>query len=178
MKKIIGLLLFTSICVFCFARGKADNEIPSESEVYAFQGDENQEDSETLTLKYTLRQPEGQPIQLKESWGYVMQSRLDEYDNSIPLTDVCFFAAEVNCYGELSSVPNRSRIKVGNARCHLVVICESRSLTHFILDPNFYIRKQLLKEIVKAAGPYDVYRLILSWFQPATAKTLLRSLQI
>ena len=157
MKKIISLicsLLF--VCNFGFSKGKADVEIPSENVEYAFQGNEGDEKSvEPLLPKYTLRQVEGNPVQVKESWGYVMQNRLDEYDNSIPLTDVCFFAAEINNYGELAGVPNRSKIKVGNARCHMVVVCDSRSLTHFVLDPDSSVRKPLLKQIVKAAAPYD-----------------------
>ena len=102
MKKIFSLLIILSVfCCACSARGKADIEIPTEEVEYALKGDEAsvmQEEEKPLPL-YTLRQPEGQPVQLRESWGYVMQSRLDEYDNSIPLTDVCFFSAEINCYG-------------------------------------------------------------------------------
>lgn len=157
MKKLISLFcLLLFISSLAFTRGKADSELPPENDEYAFQGNEGspQEEKPLLPL-YTLRQPEGKPIELKESWGYVMQSRLDEYDNSIPLTDVCFFAAEINSYGELSSVPNRSKINVGKARCHLVVICESKSLSHFILNPAYPERKQLMRDIVKAAAPYD-----------------------
>ena len=158
MKKTISLLVILSVfCCTCSARGKADTEIPSEDVEYAYKGDEpsvNQPEKPLLPL-YTLRAPEGEPVQLKESWGYVMQSRLDEYDNSIPLTDVCFFSAEINCYGELVSVPSRSKINTNGARCHLVITCDSKSLTHFILEPGTKVRNNLLKSIVKAAGPYD-----------------------
>lgn len=157
MKKIISLIctLFL-IYNFGFSKGKADVEIPSENDEYAFQGNEGDEKTdEPLLPKYTLRPVEGNPIQVKESWGYVMQNRVEEYDSSIPLTDVCFFSAEVNCYGELTGVPNRSKIKVGNARCHMVVVCDSKSLTHFVLDPNSPARRPLMKQIVKAATPYD-----------------------
>ena len=161
MKKTISLLLLLSVfCCACSARGKADIEVPSEEVEYAFKGDEpsvniEEEVEKPLLPLYTLQEPTGEPVPLRESWGYVMQSRLDEYNNSIPLTDVCFFSAEVNCYGELTGIPNRNRINTGKARCHLVITCDSKSLTHFILEPGSTVRKNLLKAIVKAGAPYD-----------------------
>ena len=160
MKKTISLLLALSVfyCA-CSARGKADIEVPTEDVEYAYKGDESSvlepEEEKPLLPLYELREPTGSPVPLRESWGYVMQSRLDEYDNSIPLTDVCFFSAEINCYGELVSVPNRSRINTKGARCHLVITCDSKSLTHFILEPGSKVRNNLLKAIVKAGAPYD-----------------------
>ena len=160
MKKIISLFcIITLFCTISFAKGKADIEVPSEDSEYAFKGDEpsvlNPEEEKPLEPLYTLREPYGSPVNLRESWGYVMQSRLDEYDNSIPLTDVCFFSAEINCYGELTGVPSRSRINTNGARCHLVITCDSKSLTHFILEPGSKVRNNLLKAIVKAGAPYD-----------------------
>jgi len=104
---------------------------------------------------YTLRPVEGKPVEFAESWGYVSAGREDEYNSSLPITDVCYFSAEINCYGELTSVPVRSKLKTGKARCHLVIICDSRSLTHFVINPEYGVRKNLLKAIVKAAAPYD-----------------------
>lgn len=146
------------ICSFGFSKGKADEEIPTENVEYALTGEEDTNEvieEEPLLPLYTLREVEGKPVQVKESWGYVLQSHVEQYDNTMPLTDVCFFAAEVNCYGELTSIPNRSKIKVGKARCHMVVVCDSKALAHYVLDPNLPARKQLLKQIVKAATPYD-----------------------
>lgn len=152
MKKIIGLfftILFIS--TFFYGRGKSDNYIQEDYESY----DETiSSESDDLPL-YKLREPTGFQITLKESWGYVMQNRLEEYNSDLPLTDVCFFAGEINSYGELSGVPKRSRINVGKARCHLVIICESKGLSHFILDPQYDVRKKLIKDIVKAAEDYD-----------------------
>lgn len=156
MKKIIGLFfLLTIVPAFMFARGRADIEYALENPDYAANPEDITEELEELRPLYTLKTPEGNPVSLQESWGYVMQNRLDEYNSDIPLTDVCFFAAEINSYGELSGVPNRSRIDTGKARCHLVVICESKALSHFILDPQFNLRTKLIKDIVKAAAPYD-----------------------
>lgn len=155
MKKIIGLFFVLSIpLTFSFAKGKADIDIPSENVEYAISAEEIQEEEELKPL-YTLKEPSGKAVNVKESWGYVMQSRKDEYNSDIPLTDVCYFAAEINSYGELVGIPKRSSLDVGKARCHLVIVCDSRSLTHFILDPSFEIRNKLIKDIVKAGADYD-----------------------
>lgn len=129
-----------------------DQNLPVANELEA---SKEEEEKKPPVAKYTLRQPEGEPLKFKETWGYVMQGREGEYKASTPITDVCYFSADVNCYGELSGVPVRSRLKTGKARCHLVVACDSRAATHLALNPEFEKRKQLLKDIVKAAGPYD-----------------------
>ena len=62
MKKYISLLfIFSVFTCACFARGKADIEIPTEEVEYAFKGDEpsvaeNEEEKPLLPL-YTLREP-------------------------------------------------------------------------------------------------------------------------
>lgn len=114
--------------------------------------------------KYTLRKPSGKPIQLSESWGYVMRGREDEFNSSMPLTDICYFGADISCYGELMDVPPRSKLKlVKNQRCHLVIACDSRGSVHQALNPAFPTRKKILQDIVKAAGPYDGVQLDLEY---------------
>lgn len=155
MKKIIGLFFVLSIGLnFSFAKGRADIDIPFDNVEYGLRAQDIKEEEELKPL-YTLKKPAGELINLQESWGYVMQNRESEYNSDIPLTDVCYFAAEINSYGELAGVPKRSSLDVGNARCHLVIVCESKSLTHFILNPNYDLRKQLIKDIVKAGAAYD-----------------------
>ena len=83
MKKYISLFVILSVfCCACSARGKADTEIPTEEVEYAFKGDEpsvsEAEEEKPLLPLYTLREPTGEPVKLRESWGYVMQSRLEE----------------------------------------------------------------------------------------------------
>jgi len=157
MKKIIGsFFIILLICSIVSARGRADVVLPPDEIMENAQKDSSSEnESKTVEPLYKLRNPSGNPVSLTESWGYVMQNRLEEYTPGLPLTDICFFAAEVNSYGELAGVPNRSRIDTNGARCHLVIVCDSKSLSHFVLDPAFPVRKQLIKDIVKAAAPYD-----------------------
>ena len=174
-KSLISALIFLYICALtsaAFAKGKKDiSEITEdlsaqvETETQEEEGtvleqileqetEEPEQTPEPVQL-YTLRPVEGKPVQFLETWGYVSAGREDEYNSSLPITDVFYFSAEVNCYGELSGVPNRSKLKTGKARCHLVITCDSRSLTHFIINPEYGVRKALLKSIVKAAAPYD-----------------------
>lgn len=113
--------------------------------------------------KFILRTPEGNPPAFKETWGYVMRGREDEYSKSMPITDVCYFSAEIDCYGDLCDIPVRSNLKTGNARCHLVVACDSRAATHLAINPGFSTRNKILKAIVKAAAKYDGVQLDLEY---------------
>jgi len=171
-KFVVGALFFAGVLAsLAFAKGKSDvvesEEVISEAyeEVDSELMDsalsegpseeaESTEPAEPVQL-YSLRPVEGKAVEFAESWGYVSVGREDEYDSKLPITDVCYFAAEINCYGELTSVPVRSRLKTEGARCHMVIICDSRSLTHFVINPEYNVRKQLLKAIVKAAAPFD-----------------------
>lgn len=105
--------------------------------------------------KYKLKTPTGNPAEFKESWGYVVMSRSNEYNKEMPVTDVCYFSADVNTYGELIDIPDRNKIDIGDARAHMVVVCSGRALTHFSIDPSYSIRKKLINDIVAAAKPFD-----------------------
>ncbi|MGP1458050.1 MAG: glycosyl hydrolase family 18 protein [Treponema sp.] len=104
---------------------------------------------------YDKRTPEGEAVEFGEVWGWVMQGREHELDFDFPLTDIGYFAAEVNSYGELAGVPVRSKLSGTSARVHLVLVCDSRSLTHFVLDPQFGLHKRMIKQIMEAAAPFD-----------------------
>lgn len=99
---------------------------------------------------------EGEPVLFDELWGYVMISRLKDYDDTTPLTDVGLFAAEINTYGELVNVPKRSAVgKNFKGRVHLVTICESTSLSHFAIDPKYGCRQKIIKGLLEAAQEFD-----------------------
>ena len=165
LKRTVIIFFMIFLCTLASAKGKGDIEQLSETSLELTEESELPEEEpeapeEDITEKepvqlYTLRPVEGEPVSFAETWGYVSAGREDEYDSSLPITDVCYFSAEINCYGELTSVPVRSKLKTGNARCHLVIVCDSRSLTHFVINPDYGVRKNLLKQIVKAAAPYD-----------------------
>lgn len=106
-------------------------------------------------IAYRQKAVSGEPVEMQEIWGWVMQSRFYEFDNDLPLTDVGFFAAEVDCYGNLTNVPDRSKLADFPGRVHLVLVCDSKSRTHLVLEPKFGITDKMVKEIMKAAEPFD-----------------------
>ncbi len=98
----------------------------------------------------------GEPVLFDEVWGYVMISRLKDYDDMTPLTDVGLFAAEINSYGELTNVPKRTAVgKNFKGRVHLVTICESTSLSHFCIDPKYGVRKKIVEGLLEACEEFD-----------------------
>jgi spore germination protein len=89
-----------------------------------------------------------------EIWGYVVTGREDALTNKLPLSDIGYFSAEVDSYGKLTDIPKRSKIKF-QGRVHLVVVCNSRSLTHFVLIPGSVHRKELIADLLAAAKDFD-----------------------
>ena len=167
---IFVIIIFLLCAIQISAKGKGDIQVAESladvSQEISPETIDQQTDLENDTVEeapeikepvqlYTLRPVEGKPVAFAETWGYVCSGREDEYDSNLPITDVCYFSADINCYGELSGIPVRSKLKTGKARCHLVITCDSRSLTHFVINPEYGVRKNLLKAIVKAAAPYD-----------------------
>jgi hypothetical protein len=91
----------------------------------------------------------------KEVWAY-LSSGLEEYlKTSYPITDLAYFGAEFDSYGRLTTVPRRSRINFYQGRVHLVVCCNSRALTHFILEPGSAARRQAIADLLAAAKDFD-----------------------
>lgn len=156
-----------SICTFCsifnlHASGK------KEQPTYPIQVTESieQEDIEDIIEYEPAYEPpeiNGEPESFKEIWGYVLASRYTEFTSSLPITDVGLFAAEVDSYGDLVDIPSRSLIKNYSGRVHLVIVAQSRALTHFCLDPQYGVRQKLIQQIVAASKPFDGVQLDLEY---------------
>lgn len=145
MKKIIlKICLYVLFPLCVFAGGKKD--IIESEDIVA---------QEKPKPSYKKEIPQGSPVEFTEVWGYVMKERESEFDRFSPITDVGYFAGEVNTYGELVGVPDRAILNDYNGRVHLVVVCESLSLTHLVLNPSYNVRKKLIEQIMEAAKPYD-----------------------
>jgi spore germination protein YaaH len=71
------------------------------------------------------------------------------------LTDVAYFGAEVDAYGRLTDVPARRGLPPFAGRVHLVICCNSRSLSHFVMEEGSSARAVLIRDILDAVGPYD-----------------------
>ncbi len=103
-------------------------------------------------------------ISFSEVWGYLLDGREKEILPAInSVTDVGYFGAGLNTFGKLVGVPNPNKLKktISNAKqkfkgnIHLVIVDNSRVLTHFCLNPEFRIRKELIDDIVKSAKSFD-----------------------
>ncbi len=89
-----------------------------------------------------------------EIWAYVVADREAALTEGLPLSDIGYFGAEVDSYGKLSGVPQRQKLSFP-ARIHLVVVCNSRALTHFVLAPESSVRRELITDLLSAAKDYD-----------------------
>lgn len=104
---------------------------------------------------YRWNKIEGDKVRFKEIWGYVVTSRLRDYEKDTPLTDIGLFGVDIDCYGQLEKVPSRSLVSDFKGRVHLVATCSSQALSHFVLDPKYGVRAQLIKDLVAATEPFD-----------------------
>jgi len=96
------------------------------------------------------------PLAFREVWAYLMSGEEQFLSEGMPITDLCYFSAEINVYGELDKIPDSGKLAAFKGRKHLVIAeIGSYSLTHFCLDPAYPVRASLAKAIVAAAIPYD-----------------------
>jgi spore germination protein YaaH len=89
-----------------------------------------------------------------EIWGYLISGREDALKADYPLSDIGYFGAEVDAYGQLIGVPNRRRITGFTGRVHMVVTCPGYGLSHFVLMEGS-ARRRLVADLAEAAKPYD-----------------------
>jgi len=93
--------------------------------------------------------------EFREVWGYVITGQESALRRDLPVTDVCYFGAEVNMYGRLINVPNRRNLSQFNGRVHLTVTCPSSALTYFTLMPGSKERTDLIRNLIMTTGNYD-----------------------
>ena len=90
-----------------------------------------------------------------EVWAYVVAGRESSLRRDLPITDIGYFSADVNVYGELVDIPNRQALPAFSGRVHLVVKCDGRSLTHFVLVPGSAERRALISGLLAASRNFD-----------------------
>ena len=98
---------------------------------------------------------EPQSTNFFEVWAYLVAGSEEYLKNEYPITDLGYFSAELNTYGELVGVPNPKQLSGYQGRVHLVVACNSTSLTHFALDPAGAVRSKLIEDLVAATASFD-----------------------
>jgi spore germination protein YaaH len=91
-----------------------------------------------------------------EVWAYVVSGREASYTPSLPISDIGYFGADVNLYGELVGVPNPKTLRnMGfKGQIHLVVACTGRALTHFVLAPGA-VRNKLIADLLDRTLAFD-----------------------
>lgn len=90
-----------------------------------------------------------------EVWAYLVVGREQALNVRYPISDLVYFGADVDSYGKLATVPNFQNIAAFRGRKHIVATCSSRSLTHFVLAEGSAERKDLVRDLLEAARPYD-----------------------
>jgi spore germination protein YaaH len=90
-----------------------------------------------------------------EIWAYILSGREDALKAGLPISDLGYFGAEIDSYGKLTGVPSPAGLPPFLGRVHLVVICDSYSLTHFVLKPDSPERRDLIADLLKAARNFD-----------------------
>ena len=110
------------------------------------------------TETFSVIPPKGETLPVSafgEIWAYVVAGREAALRPGLPLSDIGYFGADVDSYGSLVEVPNRKNLPAFSGRVHMVVKCDSRSLTHFVLVPGSAERKALIADLAAAAKNFD-----------------------
>ncbi|MDR0289561.1 MAG: glycoside hydrolase [Treponema sp.] len=100
----------------------------------------------------------GEPLPVsafREIWAYVVADREAALTPGLPISDIGYFGADINSYGTLVNIPERRKLSSFPGRVHLVVKCDSYSLTHFVLLPGRPERRALIADLLAATRDYD-----------------------
>ena len=137
---IVLVLILLTTCSTQSDRKSTDDEVTfTEEELAAF-----------------FPQPGNLPItRFPEIWGYVEVGAESALRRGLPITDIAYFSAQVNYYGELANIPDRKNLPAFPARVHLVVTCFSYSITYFSIMPGTPQRAKLIRDLIVATRDYD-----------------------
>ncbi|MCL2007870.1 MAG: glycosyl hydrolase family 18 protein [Treponema sp.] len=91
----------------------------------------------------------------REVWAYLVAGRESALDIRLPISDLAYFGADVNIYGQLIGVPAFRNIAHFPGRKHLVIACTGQAISYFVLLEGRPERQALISAILEAAIPYD-----------------------
>lgn len=129
--------------------------LPTEIEMNVTEESVPEETIDEPQISYTIYDESIPVSEFEEIWAYVVAGRESALTRNLPLTDIVYFNAEIDSYGSLTGVPRRQSLPSFNGRVHLVVGCNGRALTHFVLLPGSNERKQLIADLLEAARNFD-----------------------
>ena len=103
-----------------------------------------------------------------EVWAYLMKGEEREYAGDEPITDLCYFSAELDYKGGLVCPPYPSSLaRKKNQRLHIVLAnINDVALTHFILNPDLKYRGKLIDGIRNISRKYDGVQIDLESVHP------------
>jgi spore germination protein YaaH len=149
MRFILAVILI--LCLSCKSGPGPEPDI----QIYI---EENTPDQTDLVRDYQGISPEVESLPISsfgEIWAYLISGREETFNTGYPLSDIGYFGAEVDSYGRLTSVPDPRKIRFFSGRTHLVVTCNSRGLTHFVIEKGSKARAQLITDLLNAVKPFD-----------------------
>jgi spore germination protein YaaH len=150
---LLVLILLTGInSISCGTTSKKTAGSANKSDL---EGDEDPEDDSGFVVELP---PPGSNLpvsEFQEIWAYVVADKEAALKPGMPISDIGYFGAEISSYGVLIDVPNRKKIRGFSGRVHLVVACNGRALSHFVLKPDSPERKTLITDLIAAAKDYD-----------------------
>ena len=94
-------------------------------------------------------------IEFDEIWAWVITGGEKDFTQDKTVTDLCYFSADINSYGEITNFPDSSVFKNYKGRKHLVITCSGYALTHTVLNPKYDERNKIISSIVKNSKTYD-----------------------
>jgi len=162
--RLLGMSLCLLLCVFSSLMGASrpspQMEAPAGSAVSpqaSTPQTELQSPGAMIGGHYIIEAPFVNPYSTNffEVWAYLIAGSEYYLEPEFPITDLAYFSAELNTYGELVGVPNPKNLGDYKGRVHLVVACNSTSLTHFALSPKGHVREDLISDLVKATEEFD-----------------------
>src|SRR5574344_1132498 len=97
----------------------APSDSPSDSEaIEVWPSSVETNENEKQTVAYHREMPSGNPASFHEVWAYVLEGRESDFSSDMPITDLCIVSADVNIYGEITHIPDVSKIKDFQGRKH------------------------------------------------------------
>ena len=154
---IVAVIFFTVNFALAASRPAATMEPPVASETASPPDPVLQGEPAMIGGHVIIEAPDVEPQSTNffEVWAYLIAGSEEYLKPEYPITDLGYFSAELNTYGELVGVPNPKKLVGYQGRVHLVVACNSTSLTHFALAPEGTVRSKLIDDLVKATANFD-----------------------
>ena len=173
------LLLFLAAVLFTASCQAPRTQLVEESPLLELAEETIIDEEEALFFEIELPPPNAAlPITyFREVWAYLVAGRESALDLRLPISDIAYFGAEVNLYGTLTGVPNFQNVTRFPGRKHLVVSCNGRALSYFVLLEGRPEREALIRDLLVASRPYDGLQINFEEIPPRSADAYLSFLR-